>query len=110
MSVSKQHLLDYLRDNGVANKYYIEYREFFSTHLAHGAIALFRLGASEEYFKSFTSNYVERLDPKDGPIYKTHEAQNPKASLVNRQNTNDKIQLKLSTHIFLARRPATWTT
>jgi len=34
-------------------KYYIEYNGFFSNHISHAIIALYRLGATTEYIQRF---------------------------------------------------------
>ena len=46
-------------------KYFIEYDGFLSNHLAHGVIALRRLGASSERVQQFVDWYVPRLETSD---------------------------------------------
>ncbi len=73
MAVTKEHLLSTLEANAVQNKYYIEYSNFLSNHLAHGAVALHDLGAPVEVFDTFVASYVKKLEPTDGEAYVKQE-------------------------------------
>uniref|UniRef100_A0A7S3PQK6 Uncharacterized protein n=1 Tax=Aplanochytrium stocchinoi TaxID=215587 RepID=A0A7S3PQK6_9STRA len=53
-------------------RYYIEYR-LLSNHLAHGVVALARLGASDNLIEEFAAKYAEKLEPaSSAPDY--HDA------------------------------------
>ena len=45
------------------DKYDIEYMQFRSNHVAHGIIALHRIGASEERIREFVEWYKDRMEP-----------------------------------------------
>ena len=70
---SHEETVRILEAESTANKYYIEYKGFLSNHLAHGVIALSRLGASPERLQQFTQWYSARLEAPDGA---THQEQN----------------------------------
>ena len=52
----KQFTLDMLKKNDVS-KYFIEYNGYFSNHVSHVLIALYRIGASEKYFESYVEKH-----------------------------------------------------
>ena len=54
--------LDKLLEQTDTDKYFIEYKGFLSNHVAHGIIALHRLGASEERIQEFVDWYKDRLE------------------------------------------------
>jgi len=60
-TMNKKQLLQILKDNST-DKYFIEYHGFLSNHLAHGVIALFRLGASYERIQQWIKWYVTKLE------------------------------------------------
>ncbi|MEW8548033.1 MAG: questin oxidase family protein, partial [Candidatus Thiodiazotropha sp.] len=48
------------------DKYNIEYMQFLTNHVAHGIIALHRMGASEDRIRKFVDWYKDRMEP---PVY-----------------------------------------
>ena len=54
--------LDKILEETNTDKYFIEYKGFLSNHVAHGIIALHRLGASEERIQEFIDWYKDRLE------------------------------------------------
>ena len=59
MASSKLHQL---LDEQSTHKHFIEYRVFLSNHLAHGIIALHKLGATDDDLQAFVSRYIPRLE------------------------------------------------
>lgn len=47
--------------------HHIEYRGYFSNHLAHGLIAIHRMGASAERLDEFAREYSKKLEPQRPP-------------------------------------------
>ena len=69
----KQFTLDVLKKNGVS-KYFIEYNGYFSNHLAHVIIALYRIGAPEKYFERYVETHVGLLEKTSrGPTQRNQE-------------------------------------
>ena len=54
------------------DRYYAEYSGFLFNHLAHGAIAINRLGGEKRHLDQFVQNYVKHLEPKGGPTHRNH--------------------------------------
>ena len=50
-----------LKNNDVS-KYFIEYNGFFSNHMSHVLIALYRMGASEHHLHSYVKHHVNNLE------------------------------------------------
>ena len=67
-----------LIDKFCMNKYYLNYNDFFSNHLGHGQIALFRLDDSLEHIEEFSQKYASHLEPKGGQLNQRDDAMVPK--------------------------------
>lgn len=52
----------FLEDNNT-DKYNIEYMQFLTNHIAHGIIALHRMGAPEDRIRKFVEWYKDRMEP-----------------------------------------------
>ena len=52
----------FLEENNT-EKYNIEYMQFLTNHVAHGIIALHRMGASEDRIQKFVEWYKDRMEP-----------------------------------------------
>ncbi len=57
---SKQFLHNILEANSVESRFYIEHGGYFSNHLCHGIIALYRLNAPEDKIAAFTKAYSDQ--------------------------------------------------
>ena len=70
-------LQDFLNSHS-SSKFYIEFEEYYTNHLAHLVIALYHLGSDRETNLRFSKNYIERkkLEGPEGKAFNFHESQN----------------------------------
>ena len=80
MAFNQQNIghLHKLIDTFCMDKYYLNYNDFFSNHLGHGQIALFRLGDSLKHIEEFSKKYASHLEPKGGQLNQRDDASVPK--------------------------------
>jgi hypothetical protein len=72
-AISRKQLIQFLRDNGTRNNYYIEYNGFLSNHLAHAAVAFYHMGANVDQLETFGKAYITKLEPTDGKAFQTQQ-------------------------------------
>jgi hypothetical protein len=71
--ISKDKLCQFLDANSCRDKYYIEFKEFFTNHLTQGAIALYYLGVNKEQLEAYRTVASIGLQPTDGKLFQRHE-------------------------------------
>ncbi len=59
MSKISEETLHKILDDNSFHKYHAYFNGAFHNHLAHGIVALFRLGATEEQIKSHIQNEID---------------------------------------------------
>ena len=75
--MENENILQMLEDNSTS-RFFIVYQDGLANHMAHGIVALHRLGASKERIEQFVKWYQPRLEDRDGPT-----ANNWKSSQTN---------------------------
>ncbi len=53
--VTLNYLRFFLLESSTYNRFFIEYGGFLSNHLAHAAVALYKLGDTQEHFCKYSS-------------------------------------------------------
>ena len=71
--ISRDYLHRYLNENS-SEKFYIEFDEYFSSHLTHAAIALYFMKDSKSHFDSYMEMHHELLETPDGHMANLQEA------------------------------------
>ena len=64
--MENENILQMLEDNSTS-RFFIVYQNGLANHIAHGIVALHRLGASKERIEQFVKWYQTRLEGRDGP-------------------------------------------
>lgn len=73
-------------DRESTKKHFIEYEIFKSSHMAHGIIALHKLGASENRITDFINTLGKYLEPPD---YANHKGENPDAPAIDEKELDN---------------------
>ncbi len=71
--MTRGEMLEALSANGL-DKFFVEFRGYFSNHLSQACVALHHLGASKERFSAFVEHYTRQLEPAAGPTRRAQDA------------------------------------